>query len=404
MRMPRSFLNVMIAKALQGLHVLALKDRQKFYPLLGLALLSALYEVLCVSVQSHATGLPTQGASFVYQGVQATVTLGVLYTFFILMPPLGAWLKWTFYSFFPLGILLLSGLMISQHHASFIWYSLPVLMTLAHLQMIHSSSKWIVSTAIGIIFINLSLFLPSTTPHLNLLILKQNFWVSFSSGILKSLAFVYVLMCMKRYEDDILNLNRILDVEKNSASHDALTGLMNRRSLNSVLTREIARSKRNQASLAVAMLDIDHFKQINDVYGHKTGDDVLIELAQLLRQNLRESDVVARYGGEEFALVLPETTCLEALALLDRLRRLVQGHRFTRAGKSLKVTISLGVTQFDLQRHDLTSLLEEADLGLYQSKRSGRNQVQAYGLGKMSNAMVEQRNNQAPISTASVNF
>jgi diguanylate cyclase (GGDEF)-like protein len=192
-------------------------------------------------------------------------------------------------------------------------------------------------------------------------------------------------------------------VEKNSASQDALTGLMNRRSLNSVLTREIARSKRNQAPLAVAMLDIDHFKQINDVYGHKTGDDVLIELAQLLRQNLRESDVVARYGGEEFALVLPETTCLEALALLDRLRRLVQGHRFTRAGKSLKVTISLGVTQFDPQRHDLSSFLEEADLGLYQSKRSGRNQVQAYGLGKMSNAMVEQRNSQgmsSPLPTA----
>ncbi len=279
--------------------------------------------------------------------------------------------------------------MISQHHASLIWYSLPILMMLGHLPLIQSTRKWLWGATFGVLLINLAVFLPEPVHHLNALLLKQNVWINVSSAMLKSLAFIYLVVCIKRYEDHILNLNRALSVEKDSASKDALTGLMNRRGLTSVMLREVSRSRRTGAPLSVAMLDIDHFKQINDVYGHKAGDDVLVELAKVLRHNLRDVDVVARYGGEEFALILPETRCLEALALLDRLRRLVQDHIFVASGKPLRMTISSGVTQFDPRRHDASTLFEEADLGLYESKRGGRNQVRAYGLGKMNAVMLE---------------
>jgi diguanylate cyclase (GGDEF)-like protein len=387
--MSQRTLSFLMNKITQAVHVLALKDRQKLYPLLGLTCLSSLYEVLCMVVQNHHMGATTIGTSFAFQIENMTLAIAVLYTLFIFMPPLRSWLKWTLYSFFPLSILAISALMISQHHASLIWYSLPILMMIGHLPLIHSPYKWIWGGAFGVVLINLAVFLPEPVHHLNAALLKQHFEINFGGALLKSLAFVYLIVCIKRYENHILNLNYALNIEKDSASKDALTGLMNRRSLTSVMLREISRSRRTGSPLSVAMLDIDHFKQINDVYGHKAGDDVLVELANVLRHNLRDIDVVARYGGEEFALILPETRCLEALALLDRLRRLVQDHIFVASGKPLRMTISSGVTQFDPRRHDASTLFEEADLGLYESKRGGRNQVRAYGLGKMNAHLLE---------------
>ena len=390
--MPKRTFAFITSKLQQAVHILVLKDRQKLYPLLGLTFLASLYEVACMMVQNQQMEATTIGTSFTFQIEQMTLAITLLYTLFIFMPPLRSWIKWTLYSVFPLTLLAISGLMISQHHASLIWYSLPVLMMLGHLPLIQSPSKWIWGSVFGVILINLAVFLPQPVHHLNALLLKQNIWINLSGSLLKSLAFIYLVICIKRYEDHILNLNRALGVEKDSASKDALTGLMNRRSLTSMVLREISRSKRTGSALSVAMLDIDHFKQINDAYGHKAGDDVLVELANVLRKNLRDVDVVARYGGEEFALILPETRCLEALALLDRLRRLVQDHIFVASGKPLRMTISSGVTQFDPRRHDPTTLFEEADLGLYESKRSGRNQVRAYGLGKMNLTIFESTN------------
>jgi diguanylate cyclase (GGDEF)-like protein len=387
--MSQRTVSFVVSKITQAVHILALKDRQKLYPLLGLTCLSSLYEVVCMVVQNHHMGATTIGTSFTFQIEQMTLAIAVLYTLFIFMPPLRSWLKWTIYSFFPLSILAISALMISQHHASLMWYSLPILMMLGHLPMVQSPYKWVWGASFGVALINLAVFLPEPVHYINALILKQNMWINLGGALLKSLAFVYLIVCIKRYEDHILNLNRALHVEKDSASKDALTGLMNRRSLTSVMLREISRSRRTGSPLSVALLDIDHFKQINDVYGHKAGDDVLVELAKVLRHNLRDVDVVARYGGEEFALILPETRCLEALALLDRLRRLVQDHIFVASGKPLRMTISSGITQFDPGRHDASTLFEEADLGLYESKRGGRNQVRAYGLGKMNAHLLE---------------
>jgi diguanylate cyclase (GGDEF)-like protein len=170
---------------------------------------------------------------------------------------------------------------------------------------------------------------------------------------------------------------------------DALTGLGNRRSFDETLTREMARTKRNSSPLSLVILDIDFFKKINDVYGHTMGDTVLKELATLIASNLRQCDWLARYGGEEYALILPDTPCLEALKLLERLRLLVEKHIFARDQSPLRMTISLGITQYDVKRHTLKSLIEEADAALYEAKHKGRNQVRVYGLEASGGALLQ---------------
>ena len=169
---------------------------------------------------------------------------------------------------------------------------------------------------------------------------------------------------------------------------DALTGLGNRRYFDETLTREMARTKRNGSPLSLVLLDIDFFKKINDVYGHTTGDTVLKELATLIASNLRQCDWIARYGGEEYALILPDTPCLEALKLLERLRLLVEKHVFDRDHSPMKVTVSLGITQYDVKRHTLESFIAEADEALYEAKNHGRNQVRVYGLGASGDTLV----------------
>jgi diguanylate cyclase (GGDEF)-like protein len=150
----------------------------------------------------------------------------------------------------------------------------------------------------------------------------------------------------------------------------------------------MARTKRNASPLSLVLLDIDFFKKINDVYGHTTGDVVLKELATLVASNLRQCDWIARYGGEEYALILPDTPCLEALKLLERLRLLVEKHVFDREHSPMKITVSLGITQYDVKRHTLERFIAEADEALYEAKNHGRNQVRVYGLGASGNTLI----------------
>jgi diguanylate cyclase (GGDEF)-like protein len=191
--------------------------------------------------------------------------------------------------------------------------------------------------------------------------------------------------------------NGELQQQSTLALTDALTGLGNRRYFDETLRREMARTKRNGSPLSLVLLDIDFFKKINDVYGHTMGDVVLKELATLILSNLRQCDWIARYGGEEYALILPDTPCLEALKLLERLRVLVERQVFARNHAPLKITVSLGITQYDVKRHTLESLVAEADEALYEAKHHGRNQVRVYGLGASGGTLVPQ-----PIRLASV--
>lgn len=163
------------------------------------------------------------------------------------------------------------------------------------------------------------------------------------------------------------------------AHTDPLTQVLNRRALTTRLTSELERARRYEAVLSLLMIDLDHFKTINDTFGHLVGDDVLRATALLLQQAIRSVDVVARYGGEEFVIVLPETPLSGAVAFAERVRAAIEDHPFrATSGERIRVTASVGVAVFpagDVTTVD--SLLAHADEALYRAKSAGRNQVRA---------------------------
>lgn len=163
------------------------------------------------------------------------------------------------------------------------------------------------------------------------------------------------------------------------AATDGLTGLVNRRQFNHQLDAEIARAKRYRKPLSLALFDIDDFKKINDFYGHQTGDRILKELGQQIIENVRESDISARYGGEEFALILPETSQMDAYDLLERIRSIIEHTVFCLPDNPMTATISVGVAQLDPDIPKSYELIERADAALYEAKKKGKNQV-IYGV------------------------
>lgn len=167
------------------------------------------------------------------------------------------------------------------------------------------------------------------------------------------------------------------NILQSMATTDVLTGLLNRRYFDRRIIEEIARANRHKSNLSLALFDIDHFKQINDTYGHTVGDKILKELGEIILINTRESDIAARYGGEEFALILPETTQIEASELLERLRQLVENHTFFKDDIPIAVTISVGIAQCHPD-YSTEDFIEQSDSALYRAKGTGRNRV-VYG-------------------------
>ncbi|MDQ3035246.1 MAG: GGDEF domain-containing protein [Myxococcota bacterium] len=155
---------------------------------------------------------------------------------------------------------------------------------------------------------------------------------------------------------------------------DGLTGAHNKRYLLETLEREIPRSRRHARALAAVMFDIDHFKKINDTYGHLAGDYVLKEIATLVKSRLRPDDIFARYGGEEFCALLPETPVAGAGAIAEDLRRRIAERRFVFETEAIPVTVSLGAAELGSEM-DVTGFLKAADEKLYEAKRGGRNRV-----------------------------
>lgn len=158
------------------------------------------------------------------------------------------------------------------------------------------------------------------------------------------------------------------------ATHDPLTDLLNRRAALEQLTRELARSKRHGEGLAVGMCDIDHFKKVNDTWGHQTGDEVLRQISQILVTGVREYDVVARWGGEEFILIAPIKDGKDIGNIFERLCKTVADRKMKTTSGELTVTISIGVA-YATGEGDITHLLAEADAALYQAKAQGRNRT-----------------------------
>lgn len=182
------------------------------------------------------------------------------------------------------------------------------------------------------------------------------------------------MLRIKRLQDELEEKNK--ELEQLSIS-DGLTGLFNHRHIHEELHEEFERAERTGDPLAVAMFDLDRFKQVNDNYGHQAGDRVLVELAAILRQTAREIDQLGRYGGEEFIVILPNTDIDDADKFAERVRQKVEHHAFP-AGRPdpLRMTISSGVAAYPHPHvKDSRSLVERADIALYAAKRGGRNRV-----------------------------
>ena len=160
------------------------------------------------------------------------------------------------------------------------------------------------------------------------------------------------------------------------ATFDSLTGLYNRRAVLGRLDELINLANRYKEDFSLSMLDIDHFKKVNDHYGHLTGDEVLEEIAILIRRNIRETDIVGRYGGEEFIIILPKTNLASAWVVAERLRSIIEKTKMKdSAGNAFAITVSQGLVGWE-RDEDAASLISRADEALYKAKEKGRNRVQ----------------------------
>lgn len=173
----------------------------------------------------------------------------------------------------------------------------------------------------------------------------------------------------KHAEDALATANREL---ARLASTDPLTQIWNRRQFDSIVAMRTAQSLKSGESLCLLMMDIDHFKTINDTLGHRAGDQVLIELVEVVRGDLRAGDDFARWGGEEFLIILPNSSIKDALLLAEHLRMRVEEHTFERAGK---VTVSVGVSEWK-SGEAIDSWYNRVDRAMYCAKAAGRNNVQ----------------------------
>ncbi len=188
------------------------------------------------------------------------------------------------------------------------------------------------------------------------------------------------MLRIKRLQDELDLKNRELETVnkrlRKLSITDGLTELFNHRHVHELLRDEFERSARSGEQVAVAMLDLDRFKNVNDTYGHPTGDVVLFETAGILKKTAREIDMVGRYGGEEFIAILPSTGEEEAAAFAERIRTGVQEHLYRDEETEIHMTVSCGVASFPADGVDSPeSLLKRADEALYAAKEGGRNRV-----------------------------
>ncbi len=222
--------------------------------------------------------------------------------------------------------------------------------------------------AIFVTIIGIQLFYPEPA------LLTYEYSYEFKSRLLYS--FITVSMLFAVYEAARHNsYQTVIEISQKfeqQAMHDPLSGLPNRRGMMSTLELEYARSKRGKLNMAVIMCDIDHFKSVNDVYGHDKGDEVIKRVGQVFVSELRKQDTVCRWGGEEYLLLLPTTTESQAMTLAEKLRKKLESIEFTHNNKTFSITVSMGVHQFTTL-DTIDDAINAADANLYRAKSEGRN-------------------------------
>lgn len=176
-------------------------------------------------------------------------------------------------------------------------------------------------------------------------------------------------------ERDITEIKRYENELKEQATVDPLTGVLNRRGFSERAESLLRRSVDARVEAAVMIVDIDHFKRVNDNHGHEAGDSVLRELGTLLRETVRDDDIVGRLGGEEFAIVLGETTPRDALLVAEKLRERTERHPFVTRRGTIQCTVSIGLATTERSWSRLSDILQQADRALYEAKEKGRNCV-----------------------------
>ena len=190
------------------------------------------------------------------------------------------------------------------------------------------------------------------------------------------------MLRIKRLQDELEEKTRELELAnkrlRKLSITDGLTGLFNHRHMHELLHEEFERARRSGRPLAVVMFDLDHFKRVNDTYGHPTGDVVLYETAKILQETAREIDMIGRYGGEEFMALLPDTNEEQGRAFAERVRQRVAAHVFRDEATEVRMTVSAGVAAVPHPGVETPGeLVRVADAALYQAKRTGRNRVVA---------------------------
>jgi len=176
---------------------------------------------------------------------------------------------------------------------------------------------------------------------------------------------------------DISHLKTLQKDLEHLACTDSITGAHNRRHFIQLTEQEILRARRYRFPLSVVMIDIDHFKRVNDLYGHLVGDSVLRELVSVLNTQMRPGDILGRFGGEEFSITLVECDLEKAKTVSERLRKNIEEHRMISEGKEISIQISIGVAQLASPEGNWEALIKRADQALYRAKAAGRNRVEA---------------------------
>jgi diguanylate cyclase len=200
-------------------------------------------------------------------------------------------------------------------------------------------------------------------------------WLCFSFILGRCLVLsVYANEMRARLADSRRKLAASLEQVQQLASHDELTGALNRRSLMAALERERSRAERSGAPFSIAMIDLDHFKRVNDTHGHAAGDEVLRALAATVHDTMRATDVFGRYGGEEFMIILVGAAPALALEAMERIRAAVAAKNWSSIAPDLSVTLSAGIASHR-KGETIEQLLHRADLALYQAKDAGRNTI-----------------------------